>query len=47
MKLYVQNNFHQISVNVILLLADYETLQKNFTKIIEKKTVKKAYNRNY
>ena len=36
MKFYVQNNFCQISVYVILLWADYETLQRNFTKILEK-----------
>ena len=36
MKLYVQNNFRQISVYVILLYADHETLQKNFTKSMEK-----------
>ena len=36
MKLYVQDDFYQISVYVILLYADHETLQKNFTKIMEK-----------
>ena len=40
MKLYVQNNFRQISVHVILLWTDHETLQKNFTEIMEKKRSK-------